>query len=560
MAVYSILLGAFIFLFILSSVEFLLHNYAIMDSYKDEARHEGAYVLSLIDQGYLERIFAETKENYANTPEVLRREQFTDAYRERCAVLLDDDYFYARDILVRCRETTEMRNILMEFYDAENDRMVVVLDGDSADNAYLPGQWLSDEKGEIENPKEMARIIASDWYMPVQYGAVSGWTATDYMEIRDSLGNPIGYLVMFLDINEFSERMRDFLVVYIPVLIGVLVLAALWVSRVLRKRIIRPVNELADAARSYTSRNKTLEMPEESYFGELHIDTGDEIEELWETIADMEQDVTETLSRIRIVTAEQERMKQEKKHLEAEMEIARSIQRAALPSAFPDRPEFDLYASMTPAKEVGGDFYDFFFLDDDHLALTVADVSGKGVPAALFMMISKQALRNRALQGGRPSEVLSYVNDHLLENNPNEMFVTIWFGILTISTGEILAVNAGHENPVILSGPGGYELFEDPHGLVCGVMEDEEYQDYTFTLPPGGKLFLYTDGVVEAHNEKGELFDLARMKESLNSVSDASPRETADYMLRQVHAFEGAGDQFDDITMLCLWYKGAEKS
>ncbi len=562
MALYSILFGSFIFLMALSAVQFVISGYGIMRDYKAEARHEGEFVMSLVGQDYLERIFAETKENYASTPESLRKEQFTDEYRERCAVLLDDDFFAAREIFVKCREATEMRNIQAEFFDAENDRMVVVLDGDTPENAYLPGQWLSDEKGEIENPSEVRRILNSPWYMPIQYGEVSGWTATDYMLITDSGDNLIGYLVMSININEFGQRLQAFLLVYIPVLVVVMGLTAYWVSRALKKRIIYPLNSLADAARAYTRRDKTEEIPTESYFGELDIHTGDEIEELWETISDMEQDVTKTLTRIRSVTAEQERMKQEQKRFEAELDIARSIQRAALPSvfpAFPDRTEFDLYAAMTPAREVGGDFYDFFLLDPDHLALVIADVSGKGVPAALFMMISKQALRNIALQGGKPSEVLFYVNNHLCENNPNEMFVTIWFGILSISTGEILASSAGHEYPIILSGSGKYEIFEDPHGLVCGAMPDMEYEDYTFTLPRNGKLFVYTDGVPDVHNEKDEIFDLQRIVESLNEGCGSSPEETIGHVFRSVKAFEGTKDQFDDITMLSLWYKGAEK-
>ncbi|MBQ6442966.1 MAG: PP2C family protein-serine/threonine phosphatase [Lachnospiraceae bacterium] len=561
-AVYSTLIGAFLFLLILSVVELVLHVYAIMGNYKAEAKHEGSFVMSLIDPAYVERIFAETKANYASIPEELRQQQFTDAYRERCAVVIDEDFFTAREILVKCREETGMRNIQMEFYDPENDRMVVVLDGDEPDYAYIPGQWLSDEgAGVIENPKQIAYIMNSDWYMPVGYGAVSGWTATDYMEITDTQGNPIGYLVMNIDINEFSIRLRSFLIVYIPTLIGVLVLAAFWIARRLRKRIVDPVNQLAVAARNYTRRDKAVETPKESYFADLQIDTGDEIEELWESMTDMERDMTKTLSRVRVVTAERERLRQERVRIVAELDIARDIQQAAIPStfpAFPERKEFDLYAAMTPAKEVGGDFYDFFLLDADHLAIAIADVAGKGIPAALFMMISKQTLRNHALHGGTPSEVLSYVNDHLCENNPNEMFVTIWFGILTISTGEIIACSAGHEYPAILTDTGKYVLFEEPHGLACGAMPGMPYEDYTFRLPKGGRILVYTDGVVEAHNEKDELLGFEEIVNELNKGEDAAPRETVERILKRIQEFAGACEQFDDITLLNLWYKGTE--
>lgn len=562
MAVYSILFGALIFMLLLSQVELALHIYAIMGNYKSEAVHEGSFAVSLIDPEYLEKIFAETKANYAAAPEELRLEQFTDAYRIHCATLLDEQYMAAREILVKCREQTGMRNIQMEFYDPEHYRMVVVLDGDTPDNAYLPGQWLSDEgAGEIENPQEIAYIMDSDWYMPVGYGAVSGWTATEYMALTDTKGNEIGYLVMNIDINEFSTRLSAFLVVYIPTLLVVLILTAAWISQALRKRIISPVNKLAAAAREYTRRDKELETPAESYFADLEINTGDEIEELWESMADMERDMTKTLSRVRTVTAEREHLRQERALIEVELDIARDIQHAALPSvfpAFPERTEFDLFAAMTPAREVGGDFYDFFLLDHDHLGMAIADVSGKGIPAALFMMISKQELKNRALAGGTPAEVLAHVNNHLCENNPYEMFVTIWFGILTISTGEVIACSAGHEYPAMTDENGTYTLFEDPHGLVCGAMPDMLYEDYTFTMPKGSKFFVYTDGVVEAHNVEDELFGFERTVEELNKVRTETPEKTVEHLLKCVHDFEDGRDQFDDITMLSFWYKGTE--
>ncbi len=558
-AIHAILLGALIFMFILSAVELVLHIYAIMGNYKDEAKHEGSFVLSLIDPVYLERIFAETKANYESTPEELRSQEFTDAYRERCAVLLDEEYFVARDILIKCREQTGMRNIQMEFYDPAYNRMVIVLDGDTPDNAYLPGQWLSDEEGSIETPEQIEYILRSEWFMSVGYGAVSGWTATDYMKIHDTKGNFIGYLVMNIDINEFSNRLGMFLVVYIPTIIGILLAAAIKISGGVKKRIINPVNKLAEAAREYTRRDKTEETPQESYFSHLQIDTQDEIQELWESMTDMESDMTETLSRIRAMTAERERLTEERARFATELDIAKDIQRASLPStfpAFPDRMEFDLYADMTPAKVVGGDFYDFFLLDDDHLVLAIADVSGKGIPAALFMMVGKQALRNCALQGGSPAEMMTFVNDHLCENNPNDMFVTIWLGILTISTGEITACNAGHEYPALLLDSGRYELFEEPHGLACGAMPGETYENYTFRLPPGGKLFVYTDGVVEAHNAKDELYGEEELVNELNRGVSDTPEESVKRVLKQVNDFAGECEQFDDITMLSVWYKG----
>ena len=211
---------------------------------------------------------------------------------------------------------------------------------------------------------------------------------------------------------------------------------------------------------------------------------------------------------------------------------------------------------MIPAKEVGGDFYDFFMIDDSHLAMVIADVSGKGVPAALFMMISKTLIKNRALQGGTPAEILKFTNNSLTEDNIHDMFVTIWIGILDTETGIMTASSAGHEYPFITDSDGEYKLFQDPHGVVCGAIDGLEYEDYTVEIPVGGRLFVYTDGVAEAQNKAEEMFGLDRIEKSLNSHRDLRPSEIIPLVKEDVDSFADGQEQFDDITMLCLWYKG----
>lgn len=245
----------------------------------------------------------------------------------------------------------------------------------------------------------------------------------------------------------------------------------------------------------------------------------------------------------------------------AELGVATHIQANMLPCifpAFPDRQEFDIYATMTPAKEVGGDFYDFFMVDDDHLAMVIADVSGKGVPAALFMVITKTLLKNCAQTGLSPSKVLEKVNNQLCENNEAEMFVTVWLGILTISSGCLTCANAGHEYPVIQHADGDYELMKDKHGFVLAGMEDSRYREYEWKLNPGDSLYVYTDGVVEATDKDDTLFGTDRMLKSLNSHKQAAPAELLPLIKNDIDAFVGDAPQFDDITMLNLRYKGAE--
>jgi sigma-B regulation protein RsbU (phosphoserine phosphatase) len=242
-----------------------------------------------------------------------------------------------------------------------------------------------------------------------------------------------------------------------------------------------------------------------------------------------------------------------------ELDMAAQIQESMLPGAFPafpDRPEFDLFASMDPAREVGGDFYDFFLIDDDHLALLIADVSDKGVPAALTMMSAKMLIHYRACQGGTLSQILGDVNNELCHKNESGMFVTVWMGILDTRDGALTCVNAGHENPFVRRSNGAFRLFQDKHGLPLGVMQGMRYQEYTLQLNPGDSIFVYTDGVPEANNPDGELYGMQRLETALKGLEDPSPQYVLKAVRADVDAFVGTAKQFDDLTMLCMKYVG----
>jgi sigma-B regulation protein RsbU (phosphoserine phosphatase) len=224
--------------------------------------------------------------------------------------------------------------------------------------------------------------------------------------------------------------------------------------------------------------------------------------------------------------------------------------------ALPERDEFDLYSTMNPAKEVGGDFYNFFLIDEDHLCMIMADVSGKGVPAALFMMASLIILSNNAMIGKNPAQILTDTNATICNNNREEMFVTVWLGILEISTGKLVAANAGHEYPALKQPNGQFELIKDKHGFVIGGMEGLKYQEYELMLEPGAKLFLYTDGVPEATNIETQQFGTDRMVKALNQDPDSSPKQILKNVRQSVDDFVKEAEQFDDLTMLCLEYNG----
>ena len=246
--------------------------------------------------------------------------------------------------------------------------------------------------------------------------------------------------------------------------------------------------------------------------------------------------------------------------LDNELKLAADIQINMLPMVFPpfpDRSEFDLYASMTPAKEVGGDFYDFFLIDRDHLGLVIADVSGKGIPAALFMMTSKTLIKNQLMSGCDPAAALERVNLQLFERNSSMMFVTVWLAVLQISTGRGIACNAGHENPVIRCDGRKFDLLKYKHGKIVGVSNKAKYENREFELHPGDCVFVYTDGVPEATNAAMEMFGEERMTDTLNQSPNEAPAELVGRMHNAVNRFADGAPQFDDITMLCLKYYGS---
>ncbi len=276
--------------------------------------------------------------------------------------------------------------------------------------------------------------------------------------------------------------------------------------------------------------------------------TGDEIETLAESFGAMTQRMKQYIDEVTRVTAEKER-------LGAELNVATQIQADMLPRIFPpypERNEFEIYATMNPAKEVGGDFYDFFLLDDDHIALVMADVSGKGVPAALFMVIAKTLIKNRAQMGGTPGEVLSDVNDQLMEGNEAELFVTVWLAFIEISTGKGIATNAGHEHPVLMRKGEDFEMVKYKHSPAVATIEGIPFRDHDFELHKGDTLFVFTDGLPEATDSTDTLYGEERTLSVLNRNKDVPMDVLLKNVRTDVDAFVGEAPQFDDLTMLAF--------
>lgn len=259
------------------------------------------------------------------------------------------------------------------------------------------------------------------------------------------------------------------------------------------------------------------------------------------------------------IISRQRELTEHSARIQTELSLAANIQMDMLPSeypAFPDRNEIDIYGSSTPAKDVGGDFFDFFFIDDDHLCMLIADVSGKGIPAALFMMSSKLFITDHAMPGKTPGEILTEANKAICADNKEKMFVTVWVGILEISTGKLTAANGGHEKPAITSNGKPFELLEDKHGVILGISKNRQYTEYEVMLSPGDTVFLYTDGVTEAMVSPKEQFGIDRMLAVLNRNIQASPEQIVKNVIFSITEFVNGAEQSDDITMLCLRYNG----
>ena len=352
-------------------------------------------------------------------------------------------------------------------------------------------------------------------------------------------------------------RFWNWYYIIVAIMLNTLMIVEMLFMWRIENKVIHPILHLADVLDEYTQHeekalaSKTVVAKCEPYlrgYGEVSNLTG--------TCVEMVGEINRYTDNLQQVTGEKERIK-------TELDVASKIQQNILPNIFPpfpDRPEIELYASMTPAKEVGGDFYDFYMLDQDHLALAIADVSGKGIPASLFMVITMTLLDDYAQSGRSPKEILSYVNHQLCQNNDSMMFCTVWLGILNLKTGQLVASNAGHEYPAVRRSGGQFELFEDTHSAPLGFRDGLLFQEYEITLRPGDCLFQYTDGVTEATDASETQFGEERMLEAINAQPDASPAEQISHMYDAIHGFVKDAPQFDDITMLCLQYNGSTET
>lgn len=373
-----------------------------------------------------------------------------------------------------------------------------------------------------------------------------GYLASAYVPILNSASKPVALASVDMSMNQITDTINEFVRLIAWISLALLTFSVLVTYFYIRRTVIRPVRILNDT----TTELVKNEMDHLNGF-HIPLKTGDEFEELAGSFEHMTEELQEYITNLQTVTAERER-------IGAELDVAKQIQSSMLPCifpAFPERKEFDIYATMDPAKEVGGDFYDFFMVDDRHLAIVIADVSGKGVPAALFMVIGKTLIKDHTVPARALGDVFSRVNNLLCEANSEGLFITAFEGVLDLVSGDFCFVNAGHELPFIAKKGEPYSVKKIRPGFVLAGMEGMKYTAGSMKLEPGDKLFQYTDGVTEATNSGKELYGMKRLEECLNRNRDLGPMELLPKIKEDIDLFVGEAEQFDDITMLCLEYK-----
>ncbi len=401
--------------------------------------------------------------------------------------------------------------------------------------------------------ENLDRLLAGAEVEPIiQRDEGFGWLMTAMTPVLHQDGSMAGYVMADISMTEVMNTRQTFLIALAALMAvltaGFIVLFLL----ILRRQVLRPLELLTQATGDFIQNNEETLSQGTAAANVPEIRTGDELEQLADAFRRMEEDMITYIRSLMTITAEKER-------IGAELNVATQIQADMLPRlfpAFPERPEFDIYATMDPAKEVGGDFYDFFLVDDDHLAVVAADVSGKGVPAALFMVIAKTLIKNHAQNRERPGDVFTNANVQLCEGNDAGLFVTAWMGVLELSTGEFVYVNAGHNPPLLKRAGGSFEWLKSRPGFVLAGMEGVRYRENRLTLEAGDRLFLYTDGVTEATNSGLELFGEARLQAALNERRELPVKALLTELKSCLDKFVGEAEQFDDITMLGLEYRG----
>lgn len=525
------IIGAIIFLlivfgFIVSVLGFMSFTNAFKKEYSTSTYHMADTATTLINGDHLDAYLAGNE-----TEEYLQTKEYLDAYCKKMSVSL---------IYVIQVDRSDYGRFVSIFNPVDN----------TVDNSSYT-EWELGHRRDTTNDEYRQKYKAL-YEKQALYETVYRTNPTDgqhphittMVPVENSAGEVVAILCMQRPIRELREARQPYLINVALSTLLLSVFSSVFAAVYIKKQVVAPIRRVSDEATRFARENTKGDDP-------ATVSRFEELSKLSNSIDKMETDMVNYIEHLTAITAERER-------IGAELALASTIQENAIPNdfpAFPGRTDFDIYGSMTPAKEVGGDFYNFFLIDDDHLAMVIGDVSGKGVPGALFMMVTNILIGNRTQMDGTPSEILTYVNNNICEHNKADMFITLWLGILEISTGHVIASNAGHEDAAVYRKGGSFELFRTKHGIPVGAMQGIEYKDFEIRLEKGDKLFLYTDGVPEAMDQHNSMFTIGRMMDALNRNKEKSPREILDGIHSSVNEFTDGAPRFDDLTMLCIELK-----
>ena len=515
---------------------------SIMEKMYNDKAYEIAYSAmadldaDLLDQWYTELRAAKTDEEIA---EVSAKIQAEPEYQKELEVLtnlrdnMNCNYVYIAD---QKDETGKVTSTFLYMMDAENpnDAFPPFIPGDKGN---MNESFLSDSEYIYETGNRPDNYFYSH--------SAFGYNTSAIAAIKNSEGKVVAVLGVEIAMSNLAKARTQYILSTVFISLLITAIMVLIYTALVRRKLLEPIETIIKETNSF------VENGAEASAQLSAVATNNELEDLAMSIYTMEKNIKEYIEDLTQVTKDKER-------ISAELDIATHIQASMLPNifpAFPERKEFDIYATMNPAKEVGGDFYDFFMVDDTHLAVVMADVSGKGVPAALFMVIGKTLIKDHSQSGIDLGTTFSNVNEMLCQANSEGLFITAFEGVLDLTTGDMNFVNAGHEMPFVYSPETGFKPYKIRAGFVLAGMEGMRYRGGSIHLNPGDKFFQYTDGVTEATNADNKLYGMERLERILNISATYPPNELLPNVKRDIDQFVGEAPQFDDITMLCVELK-----
>lgn len=535
-----------------------LHIATDFVTYIEQDLYSGKKILAEMDPVVVCEILEQGKEIYESIPEEIRKNRTSGEYLSYFDELKTPEYEAEREKLIHYCRFEDLKWLDLRIVDMENGRYVYLMDTDvKEDGRYAPGYWedytevvstfrdeTEEEKAEEEKYWEPVNKLMDIIYLDFRHMERFSTTTEIY---HPETGEFIGYLGTGEMFADYSDEITSFWILHLIALVVFLFVVFLISDFFINHWMVKPIVNLASAASDYVEEDdRTVDT---QHFERVKVTTNDELMLLKDSMVNMESDMARYVQDLSRMTAEKERAA-------VEMELSARIQDSLLPKSlanYSGKKSFDINALIDPAKDVGGDFYDYYAIDEDHIGMAVADVSGKGVPAALFMVVARTLLHIAGESSLSPAEIIKNVNTQLCDQNPEMMFVTVFFGIYTISERKLLYVNAGHEDIALYrKSEDAFSLVKEEHDMMMAFLPEAEFTQRSLVMELGDKLFMYTDGVPEAQNTRDELFGDKRMIDALNELKELSGIEMLQGMREKVGNYSGEAPQFDDVTMLLL--------